>query len=70
MLILKKSNLSKNIKPVKIKELYDRGNIYDILIILNSHNIFDLKEIVKKCKIVIDVVNSCRNIKHKKIIKI
>jgi len=61
----------KRLTSIQLKDIYKKGadNKFDLLLILNAHDIFDLKRITRKCAIVIDVVNSCNKIKHQNFIK-
>ena len=62
----------KHLDSIKLSYLYKKvkKKEFDIIIILNAHNIFNLKKITSKCKVVIDLVNSCNNIRHNNIIKL
>lgn len=68
----KKSDQIKHLNSIKLRDLYKSKDLkkFDVLIILNAHDAFDLKKIVNRSKVVIDLVNSCNNISHKNIIKI
>ena len=68
----KKSSQIKHLNSIKLRELYKIKDLkkFDVLIILNAHDAFDLKKIVNGSKAVIDLVNSCNNIRHNNIIKI
>lgn len=43
---------------------------FDAVLVLNAHDKFNFKRLLKNHKLIIDVVNSCNNIKNSKVIKI
>lgn len=67
-----KLKLPKKINLIQLKNVYNQIKYrkIDILIILNNHNIFDIKKIANKSELIIDAVNATDNIDHKKIINL
>jgi len=68
---LRKGQL-REFKSIHLKDIYKKNsnNKFDILLILNSHDIFDLIRIVNKSEVVVDVVNSCNKFKKQNIISL
>jgi len=62
----------KNIKTVNVSNLSKKSNKqnFDFILILNNHSKFNIKEIIKKGKTIIDLANACKGLKDKAIIRL
>lgn len=68
----KKFAQTRHLNFIKHNDLYKtiRLKKFDVLIILNAHDVFNLKKIAIRSKVVIDLVNACHNIRHNNIVKL